>query len=856
MEEKTPSNNQQKEKENHSEEGLTTLEIKGNLVFNEVEHPKAKFNQIDSTPALVFQRGQNRHLILVHHKKQLKLYAIKDKKIDFVSEHKIDLPVKGSPMRTEVTQKNLKLYFKNSRLRQEDQNLPILEQLGIDPENNSRVVFEYPFGEKQPEVIQGRVYEEDSSTYDQFKSWSIEGYLNHHKAHKDNNLCFIQTPSGFGDEIQSLNSKDTHYLAELRTRQAKAPKRIFQFKDKNFSWLKSIKFNKLVKKEKKRLPNNFANPLYFSFYVSPRKFYVGKENPGELTAPKIKPIMWADTRTITIMIFEPVWKKVVKKTFISIYELFEGLEYTKFSTPRMCHIISMNYSAELDTLVVEFKIEVNYDLHVNQETAELRDAEYRLGLNDRLRLYCLSPNRDRSLLGIKNLRCTIQNVFHKEVRRTIVENLAPEINSSVEIVPRGLLCYEESPSEVRIKIIKREKNSSRNSTLDHQFSEIQLRKGALFPDSEIRRVVDVGDSTQLFICSRKLLLLDMKSKKLLSSCDYNLGAPKENQQMVVGENLIVAKPNQKNSVHLIQRSWCYLEVFGISDSNENQGEEKREENSMPVKFLGILDLTKFDRFYSIERLLGVEKLTDSLYELRMMANWMTSDTSIVFTQHFLSLRFSLPTKSKKRQNDEKSGIFHCLEITSIQLGHENTLAIGRISSYVSQNQWITILFGYNSTEFYQCKFSEMINLEEQHLGSKRGEIRDYNLYDAYIKDNLAYIAFLPKLHPGKIEFRALEYQPESDNELMTQGKPIKTSNLFDSRAAYFSKFNLKMRIFCFEEIAETRNLKLKILNKEFQVVNQFDLGPLQRFQKFVQIARSCYCLIGKKSEAGLGEESF
>ena len=837
---------EEKQQDLNSKEELTekvqVLEKKPNLRFREVQSPENKFIQLDTEPRLAFQKDRNQQILVTYKGKEHRIYQIKDNEIEFVSNHRVELPVKSPPDKIKASETHLRYYFKKNKLKRGPRDIPFLKEHNFDleDEKDSRIVFECKFGIGQPKVIKPRLYEEQKTGYEGFNSWVIQGHLENQHHLTINNQCLVNASTlededryYFGEE----NSNDKLYLS-VTSQTGPRPKRVFQFIN---SFKETMLYRNKQMMDRIGIRVEFLRGLKFGGYS--KKFSIQSAQTDQIRT--LKPVILINPQMLVVQLMDLKSRKLVMKGLVSIYELFQGLAFTDASLCKDFSIHKVGYSVELDTLVLHSQLVLVYTALIDEE---LRDGRF-----DKNQLFSLF-NSQGTLRGSKFLRFKVENVMKPEVRTVTVENIPSFGNYSFEKVPQGFLFCEEVAKEVKIELKTRSFSGVDEGVQVHKISpeeeeerETQGTKGALgaiqtqiikfkkgdeFPGSGIKKIYQIAENTLLVACSKKMLLVDIASKKVISSNEYNIGIPTFTEPILVKDQLLITLGQN--------RALGCLEVFkAIKGTQEGQGVE--------FKFLGMLDLNQFDGFFNAIEILLLTKLQEErAYELKLQVYWMESKKNILHKEHIFRLKFKLPKNSENTQQ-----LF--LETIKGEIEYKIDPSYVGMRKTVNKDQSNFIFYLAQKLLLFQMNAEK--EGEDNSLAIKHGELAGFGdttvICEPHLRNNRLYIALRapgkpskdPSVKPKEIDVVLLEYKGLDESGRISKPAFIKSFGLAKGANIFFVEMGDRFRAFCFTQERQEMVLDLRVLNEDLELEHHFliEVNGLIEFESFLKIDKnSCY----------------
>ena len=437
MEEKVVNKNRIDVENHQRQEGAQIhLEEVGKLEFKETHFPEQIFGKQGWGAQLVIQRKYNLKLILIHLKNQYKIFKISDgnKKVEFVSAHTIDLPISDDPLRTFITEDKIRFYYHSGVLEEKFENIEFLATNQIDKSETPIIFFESDFGLGQPKLIPPKLYKEPSAPYQGLTSWNITEFLTNKKPLLNTRLCIIEAfrEPDVDDFAQNFASHkpDRVFLARVQKTSEKPPQRIFKIQH-SFNSLKTYK-EKLLR-NLHALPEDFRDQLRSKVRFKQNSVITLQSiSPGK---PQRLSAALSLGQMITIQLMDLRTRKIQARSFVSIYEIFEGQDFTKVTLPFVCSIYKAQYSPELDTLSLDMLLTLTYLNPLTEEMTSIIEAERSQGRKDRTKLTSFSGQDSRR--EIKYLRFKVSNVFNEGRRIVTMQRIGFRNNFGTEIFLEG-----------------------------------------------------------------------------------------------------------------------------------------------------------------------------------------------------------------------------------------------------------------------------------------------------------------------------------------------------------------------------------------------------------------------------------
>ena len=630
------------------------------------------------------------------------------------------------------------------------------------------------------------------------------------------NLCLISYPKNVGSYNATIESSIGEY--PKNSFRVDKPRKLFRI---NTS-LNDSKFSRQKLDSDKRAASNFdpSKVIFSNVQQFKRRPLLYEKTPDLVNPQKFQNFYLCDRGVISFQIMELRTRKRVVQGFLSIYELLESLDCLKrVSWIKYSHL-DFIYSAEMDTFVVEMKLNLSYLTH----PADIQMINPGEDQKQKRPVY-VNFVGEALEEGESKLRFYVTNFLRGDKREVaMVERLSPQSKSRIAKYSKGLLSFLETGSDVKFEImskgVTRDKvySSSEMETPERgvmrTLSEVvkiglnsrvlNFRKPVSFPDNGVRMVQEVNQDTLLVVGSTKLMLLDIGSGKLISSCEYNLHLPKDYDETLFDRDLLIklADPDTLGDI----------EVFKLQPESEGEA---------PLMKLGVIDLTEFKEFRSLSEILGFRKLSENLYEGMLIVEWKVSDHHLEYYRPILfSLKFRASINNLKLPELK---IIEGQRICNLNPKNYNTYKKGGQWNFISLTNKRELEFCCRNSPGVQRLSPEQggIDLYTFNTGEimDQGEIKSSHIHGRYV-----YVHTRNKqmVETNKDEIRVLEFGKIKQTGEVSTFKLVKTREVERGiSSVFFDDETDLMRIFCFERQRERKKaVNLKILNQSLEQTAQ------------------------------------
>ena len=135
------------------------LEDRGKIRFRAITSVDSKkFNQVVHTPEIVFRGANNTPTVIMENKQKLKIYEIKDRQIEFVCSHSIDLGISVKNESRFISEKHIRYFAPKAKIEKNEKNQAFFKKHGISWDTdgfNQILVFQSEYGVEKSEQLYG-----------------------------------------------------------------------------------------------------------------------------------------------------------------------------------------------------------------------------------------------------------------------------------------------------------------------------------------------------------------------------------------------------------------------------------------------------------------------------------------------------------------------------------------------------------------------------------------------------------------------------------------------------------------------------------------------------------------------------
>ena len=822
-------------------QGYKTLQDAGELKFRRIDSQDGALNTVIFKPISVLQRKNNTNFIIAEAGFEHQIYKIENQTIKFVSNHKVDIPIRIHGFFRVITENHLRYCFPIKDIEKRNHHIEFFKEHKIDWKTDSNLVFELEYGIGKPRVIKAKYLGEMKKDFGDFEEWNFMDMFDNQKALFNRSLSLFKGLRKPDEEnYMSKSKRQAFFLAEFGKQYTNLSKRVFQF---NLPTKGMYGYEAKLSKDKLKVSALLEDVA--GFYDPQEKFYLENWEPGE--AEKLKPFIKVDKNMLTIGLVDFRKKVVPVQTLVSIYELLGGLDLRMNVSLSFFNITTIDYSIELDLLILEAWFNFQYSVEDTDELKSVIGPENGVGDQPKQKRSLLYLNRyqreSQNIFEITKARFKVWNVYSKEKRRVEIENLGYRENSYFKKNQGTVTTFDEDQDKIKIEVFSKGVESEEGleedqtapkpggvSTEDGRIEKtvLEIPKQDLLENRGIncygvRSAFMINQNHLLIASATKMLLYDIESKDLLSDYEYCKNAPYNYDDALLDQDILIT-PNGREG---------YIEVLKISITD----------NSPSFRPLGIIDLKSFDPlFHSIKKLIAFRKIDKKrVYELKALVKWMNSTESDVTNEMIYSLRFELPSEAEGDLQAPKT-----LE-GSIDLKASkflNSFSSGT-AAYLKNRKWYFVSKNYRRTSCLVRSLDDTSVSMFRHLSDPTGKNRYID--KVHLKDNKIYLA----LEGRDSKLLALVESPGKDSNGKTMVVPVlKKSMELPSRGAevYFDEVTELFRIFLLGDSKEekTEGKTLKVLDEELEVVDQFLLPLMGKVERFSVINQDSIHLIFKR----------
>ena len=808
------------------------------LKFGRVHSPETKFHQVDTELVLIRQKSSKRKLVLAQYQNELKIYEIKNKKIQFVSEHKIDFPPDIAIKRRIVTETRIRYFVKIQLIDLNDpQQVESFQEPGIDLRDLSyseTLVFECRFDLEQCGVIRpvflGKLGDGKWNRFTETVMTIFEGNGGNWLNNRD--LWLVKEFKSPYLGKNQIGEGDYIYLASLWKNGGILLKRLIRL---NLRFWKMSSYRRKLEKDQEMIAPEFRLNLTFSSKPKRSEFFLGDTEPG--MSRQLKSFIRVDQKMIIVGWIDFRLKKIRAKRFISIYEMFSDFDFQKILSLNPVNLQKIDYFEDLDLLLIDVWLVKTLSTPPQGQTWSLLNLESDIDLRfrdrEQLKASWIDEGTQRTVSSSFH-RVKIWGLFLGKKRKIEIEEMSLFTNSSFSKSGGMLITFKENLPGMKVNLIKKAikthyignrgvkrnakemaqkctkkvlnvDSSAEQSSLSFLMDEESKKRGIWACD--IQSALIVEKDLVLVVTSRMMLLFDTISKDLISSFQYNEAVPSIPEEIHIQDNLLIT----------CNRTIDCLEVFKICP--------KHQKGIKFFKTVGFIDMKRYYRFYSLRHILGFRMLKPGVYEVKAAVNWITESRYNPHNLIVLSIRF-------QTSKNLESSMGRYLAILSESIDcvfpmHSNLLknySKASESNYLFQNS--EFLFGvqiHSATKKPKRRhFKYPIHAPEMSQKS---------ISHAHIHRNNMYVFLTSKIFN---EMTKINFKQQGASDEMGQPMIVKSKIFNYKDSIRFDEVTEKFRIFVLSKRWQT----LDVLNEDLQVTWSLDTSFLKGVTKLVVLAEN------------------
>ena len=826
--------------------GPIILKNNGKLKFTEVPSLKQRMHMVTHISMPVTHKAANKNIILTKHGKEFKIYQIIDKKIKFVSQHKVELPVDEEFFSSYVTGRRIRFIVTNNFMKKNPKNMAFYKKNGISTLKLTKLVFECEFGVGSPEVIRADYLGCFKIDYDGYSYWKVVDMFDNQKPLFGRPQILAKAYESYGEEYfdYRLHEHDRMrlFIAELDPKSKNLIKRTF-YLNTDFSGLDS--YQQKLEADKRKLGQEYLSR--FQFLFDGTKLQLENQEPG--LPQVVKPFIQIDEWILTVGLINWRSKKIPVRAFVSFYELLQNLDFLKVARLTFSKLMKAHYCYDVDTLSLEMWIDLEYKPkkeYKGEEESRILEGQIAAGCKERYNLSFFRFER-RVLTETKRLRFTVSNVLKGGDRRIEVRNIGYSTKNGVLSRKGSLIEYEEDRFNFRIHLKsykgqnddspkyefsgektkkkftkKTQRVLTSSQSVQQEVINVDMFKMALesrVADYRIESIFKLEDNLILIPFSRKMILLDLSTKRVLSSLIYKKNLPVDlNDTIMLGDLLATYDPEQG-----------IIEVLRAI---------RHPRINTYFKSIRRIDLRGYSYFHSLRSLIAFTHSGEEKYDIRVLAHWRLSQET-AFTEPM-----TLIVKIDLQKNDEAPNPFLDCSIEMFRFRFDKGTS-DKIQAFKKGKNWF--YYAPLMENIRVCKMEKFYPEEAETktiyfplLAMTPG--RERELVCSHAGDEVAYLVFggYAQHHdafeddledPGK-HLMKVGFQTKDSNGFLDDPEIVQAMELPESAQVFFDEKTDKFRIFVFTENDQKESLKLSVRGRDLEVESEYVIEGVLNVVRF------------------------
>ena len=820
------------------EEGYQPIELQdaGELIFKRLQSHGAVFYQNKFDPVPIKQRSTNTKFLVINSDRQYKTYQIKDKEIKLISSHTIDFPVFAKGYWTNVSADHLHYFFKKKNIEKREKAVQFFSEHGIDWETPSWLTFRVGVGNDLPENLIPYFLGESKYEETEKQDSKIRDIFDNQKSLMNPGICLFMGKNNEKADQGSPEAEQVYYLSKFDQKYPDFAKHFFRF---NLKPEKLPDYQRKIVKDFEKISPKISK--LNQFFEHCQGFSIINYEPG--LVKKYMPFTQVDNYMVTVGLLDLRKRTIPVKRLVSIYELLDQLEFKSTPSVEFFNIVKIDYCVELDLLIVDarmnfyFEPEDRENIHsVILNNIEERVAEGKLGF--------LSEINDGRIKEVQKIRFKVWGLLKSRKKRIEVDIMGYPGRQLFQKGQGMMTTFDEGTSEIRVCIIRNQSSSQQASCNQLQQNELERRskkvvkknkkikttvieisKENLFKFSGIRAqglttALMINENNLLVVSSRDLLLLDINSKEIISSCRFCQNIPCFFKNTKIYDNIMA---------HLILRL-NIIEIFEIS------AERGYDYERPSFEFLGTLNFSNcVENLFEIDRLLALRRVEDEVYELIVVAKMMESAECAVVTKMIFLVQFRLPGENSKPKKEQNPEIIYMSSVCDVDFSQEN------IKAYIKNDLWNYIFFDGVETSGIQNDYDDETTLVFNDL--HRFQPSDYQIAQVHLNRDFIFIELVGETDKLLKVIQALG--EDEDGELV-EAEVKRTISLKLTAQVYFDEVTDLPRIFIFEQNEVELRIQLTVLDNELDEIETLSLPWLEHFTTFKIVSSETLHIIGKE----------
>ena len=288
-------------------------------------------------------------------------------------------------------------------------------------------------------------------------------------------------------------------------------------------------------------------------------------------------------------------KRILTKSFLSVYEIFRQLGFTSVYHCNEMNVSSVIYSAQKDTFLVCFCVLFELLNEDDDEELEIFEDEMAKGSHKdgSPRVFM---NKHDSRVKFHKLILKVNNFRDLQNRSSQFERVDPVTNFK-PISENKILALVECKESIQIRVFDGEEKQRKCPKGASLYNPMIFTPKTYKSQGKLQRVfgceevTEIDPETVLVDTTKTLNLIDKKSGRLIDSRLYNLGLDSDPHYIQIYKDIVAAVSEEKG----------FIDIYQIV-----QGENE----AISLKLIDTLDLDYLPKFVRIKKLKAIKKLED------------------------------------------------------------------------------------------------------------------------------------------------------------------------------------------------------------------------------------------------------
>ena len=598
--------------------------------------PKASKNEefcLQRAESVMFIRNglkeEKGDLVVAYNTDYVNYYSIQDRKLTFINQKQIILPTSTSPENIIESRSGLVFAYNNS---------PLDPRFEYGRFSESEVLYSVEFGAEKTEedsIIAGTLGRNMYSGFKKGSFWHLRKIFEFESVHRTGTALVIL--NGAVSFLRHL------CLGRLRKR-----------------GLPVFRINFLLNfcHEETQFESESVRNRADEFYSSnpDLRFGLGNPDPFDYCPSKdygeqkmLQTFFWIEDKELVLAVMNLRNNKILKRGFVSLFELVDEQDFLKIYSINAIDLFSWSYVSDLDLLDLEVMIQFEHSSQSSSEADAILRERIRAGRNDPNKLHFVTVRGESARYNIR-----VFGMLNRENRKI---NYIPVGVGNIrrqKVCGRTLIQSIEDHKKIRVEILEGDKGLDNRSKEVHSQDEkvvneerneegfkviqaVELSKKVLYDDlgitvSSHTSVEIIDDSTILVVSSRYLVLVDLTSKKVISSLKFNQGCPqKRGDDQRESEGLVAE----------IDREISELNFFK-PHSDQTGGDEEGE---LLLRHVFSFNLRQIEGLVHAWKYYPMKKVGEGLYQLVVAAEMTEDPETVIISRRYLGFTFDFNLKT-------------------------------------------------------------------------------------------------------------------------------------------------------------------------------------------------------------------